>query len=352
MSVRKPPKPKFFIGSSSEAWPLVRALVAECNKRKSFPLDPLHWKTAFEEASSSGRSVVDVILGQTVNCDFAILFWTPDDILLKRPSTKDVVSRSVLPTMGFTARDNVILEAGIFLGALGRSRVLIAINEKDFQQGNLLVPSDFFADMQVWDQYYDEKRHIVKAAIGRLADRLEKDWKRKRFILEGGSSRVYTSREDCYLAGIQLVERASTRVASVLGYESEVYEDGQDVWKDGNRLEGKLFNAIKAKMNQEGVRVDRWCNKDVPSIERQMEALLKFVKQKNLTETVRIRDTKCKFIEVLIADNEVLIVLPRGGKRVRKSEVSTGVHIHNPAAANFFFEWFLNHLPNGSDIKP
>src|SRR5262249_428260 len=58
--------------------------------------------------------------------DFAVLVLTPDDLLVRQGEERNA------------ARDNVLLELGLFMGRLGRSRTF-AVCQKD---SNLKLPSD------------------------------------------------------------------------------------------------------------------------------------------------------------------------------------------------------------------
>jgi Predicted nucleotide-binding protein containing TIR-like domain len=95
-----------FIGSSSEGLEIARALQAEVDQY----CEPTIWSQ--NVFAPSGTTLGDLILASQ-NFDFAALILTPDD---------SVVSRG---EQAMAARDNVIFELGLFLGALGSQRVFI-----------------------------------------------------------------------------------------------------------------------------------------------------------------------------------------------------------------------------------
>ena len=114
--------PFLFIGSSSEGLPVARALQAELDE----VCEAQVWSQGvFEPTGTTIGSLLDV----AQNSDFAALVLTPDDSVVTR-STKIVV-----------ARDNVIFELGLFLGALGPQRVFIIRPHGQ----DLRLPSDLAA---------------------------------------------------------------------------------------------------------------------------------------------------------------------------------------------------------------
>src|SRR4051794_40656424 len=108
-----------FIGSSSEgkhfAEYLQAALDAYCESTV--------WDQGVFGLSQSG---LHALVSESRRVDFAVLVLTPDDLTTKR----EVGHAS--------ARDNVIFEAGLFLGALGAERTII-VRARDLE---LDLPSD------------------------------------------------------------------------------------------------------------------------------------------------------------------------------------------------------------------
>jgi hypothetical protein len=110
--------PRVFIGSSTESF----AIAAEIEKRLTDDADITTWKDAFD----AGDVTIDRLITLAAQCDFAILILSADDVLRSRDQYHA------------SPRDNVLLELGLFLGRLGRSRTLV-VHERDV---DLKFPSD------------------------------------------------------------------------------------------------------------------------------------------------------------------------------------------------------------------
>lgn len=106
-------KPTVFIGSSAEGLPYANAVFAELERAS----EPTVWD---QDVFEPMRSSLDALEQAFSRFDFAVLVFTPDDVRTSRRR------RTVVP------RDNVIIELGMFFGALGRERVFfLTPREKD-----------------------------------------------------------------------------------------------------------------------------------------------------------------------------------------------------------------------------
>ena len=106
-----PIKPTLFVGSSSEALVVARQFAASLQ-------DVTHaivWKDAPEFEPM--RSTLEGLLNIAERYDFGVFIFTPDD---------EITSRGA---KGKVARDNVILELGVFLGSLGPDRAFAVVEE-------------------------------------------------------------------------------------------------------------------------------------------------------------------------------------------------------------------------------
>ncbi|UCH97963.1 MAG: nucleotide-binding protein, partial [Candidatus Aminicenantes bacterium] len=74
-----------------------------------------------------GDAMLEALEAATITYDFGIFIFSPDDELYSRGEIKTV------------ARDNVIFEAGLFIGKLGRRRVFVV--QPQGQQ--IVLPTDF-----------------------------------------------------------------------------------------------------------------------------------------------------------------------------------------------------------------
>jgi len=97
-------KPLVFIGSSSEGLPIAEAVFAHI----SHETQPKLWT---HQLFLPGDYPMESLEKQLKVNDFAILVASPDDQLLKRGQSSTAM------------RDNLLLEFGLFAGALGRKRV-------------------------------------------------------------------------------------------------------------------------------------------------------------------------------------------------------------------------------------
>lgn len=110
-------KPRIFIGSSSEGLPIAEHIKSSLSN----DFDCYLWTDGIFRFNDS---TFDTLLKEASLFDFGILVATPDDFTKSRGKIFD------------SARDNVILEFGLFLGRLGKSRAFILL-QKDTK-----LPSD------------------------------------------------------------------------------------------------------------------------------------------------------------------------------------------------------------------
>jgi predicted nucleotide-binding protein with TIR-like domain len=142
-------EPSLFIGSSSEGLPIARALQAELDE----VCEAQVWSQGVFEPTGT---TIGGLLEMARSSDFAALVLTPDD------------SAVIRGTEVIVARDNVIFELGLFLGALGPQRVFI-IQPRDL---NLMLPSDLAGVTRLYYRY-DRIGQNRQAAIGPAATRIQ-----------------------------------------------------------------------------------------------------------------------------------------------------------------------------------
>jgi CRP/FNR family cyclic AMP-dependent transcriptional regulator len=114
--------PIVFIGSSKESVPIVNALMAALDES---PVTLVPWTGDLFWPS---RATIEDLETQLPDTDFAILVFGPDDTIFSRRAV------STGP------RDNVLLEFGMFLGAIGRTRTYF-LKPRGV---NIKLPSDLF----------------------------------------------------------------------------------------------------------------------------------------------------------------------------------------------------------------
>jgi len=137
--------PSLFIGSSTEGLPIAQALQSELDE----VCEPTVWRQGFFGPTDT---MISALVNKAQNSDFATFVLTPDDALVIRGADNAV------------ARDNVIFELGLFLGALGPRRVFI-VHPRG--QG-LRLPSDL-AGVTCLTYRSNRRDQNLQAAIGPAA---------------------------------------------------------------------------------------------------------------------------------------------------------------------------------------
>jgi hypothetical protein len=117
-------KPRIFIGSSTEGLALAEALYA-CLSYETVP------KLWTHQLFLPGKYPLEVLEEQIRMNDFAVLVASPDDQILKRGESSAAM------------RDNMLLEFGLFAGALGRRRAFFVCPTTP----KVELPSDLFGVM-------------------------------------------------------------------------------------------------------------------------------------------------------------------------------------------------------------
>jgi 8-oxo-dGTP pyrophosphatase MutT (NUDIX family) len=143
--------PRLFIGSSSESVAIARGLKANLENVAEVRI----WD---EGLFTPGNYTLEDLLSITNSFDFAIFVCGADDSVVSRGSQL------------IAARDNVILEAGLFYGILGRERVfLCAPRIGDFKTPSDLIGLKILSFREPSDANY---RAATSSAAAEIADRL------------------------------------------------------------------------------------------------------------------------------------------------------------------------------------
>ncbi len=144
--------PSMFIGSSSEGKAAAEYLQDALQTHCEADVWDQH---VFEPTGETlGR-----LLAAAAEYDFATLVLSPDDLVERRGQT------------AWAPRDNVVLELGLFLGALGRDRVFMLCR----QDQDLALPSDLLGVTTIRYQHRDRPnlRAQVNPAALRIRERME-----------------------------------------------------------------------------------------------------------------------------------------------------------------------------------
>ena len=103
---QKPIRPTVFVGSSSEGLPVAKAVQSL--------LDPACEVELWTQGTFGlSRGTLESLVLATDRFDFAVLVVTPDDLVTTRGVERPA------------ARDNVLFELGLFIGAIGRDRTFV-----------------------------------------------------------------------------------------------------------------------------------------------------------------------------------------------------------------------------------
>jgi CRP/FNR family transcriptional regulator, cyclic AMP receptor protein len=113
-------EPALFIACSTEALSLAREI------QTAFDHDPIVVEIWVDGVFNASKTPIEDLTNLVARIDFAAVLLTPDDQIASRTSE------------AFGPRDNVVLELGLSIGAIGRERTLIVAP----RGGNLKLPSD------------------------------------------------------------------------------------------------------------------------------------------------------------------------------------------------------------------
>ena len=138
-------KASIFIGSSSEGLEVARALEFQLREDAEVTV----WTDGvFAPSMSTLESLVNAL----DRFDFAALILTPDDLVVSRDSSC------------LAPRDNMMLELGLFMGRLGRSRTFMVAS----QDSRLRLPSDL-AGVTLVHFSPDRQDRNIRSALGPAA---------------------------------------------------------------------------------------------------------------------------------------------------------------------------------------
>jgi hypothetical protein len=142
------PHIQVFIGSSTEGLKIARTLQAELEAATDCAVK--RWDT---DTFAPGSITLDALIARANSVDFAILVATGEDTVTSRGTQTAAV------------RDNIILEFGLFLGALGRKRVYL------LSVGDAKLPSDLLGLTRLI--YRDRRDGDIRAGLTDAVLRIE-----------------------------------------------------------------------------------------------------------------------------------------------------------------------------------
>jgi len=142
-------KPRLFIASSTEGLPIAEAIQVGLDDAAECTL----WT---QGAFNLSETVAESIVNAPVKYDFAVLVFTPDDVVEKRGERRSA------------PRDNLLFELGLFTGALGRARTFMVYS----RDASMHFPSDLMGVTAA--QYSERSDGNWQAAVGPVCTRIKR----------------------------------------------------------------------------------------------------------------------------------------------------------------------------------
>ncbi|MDX3613510.1 MULTISPECIES: nucleotide-binding protein [Streptomyces] len=214
-------KPRVFVGSSSEGLPIAEAVFAHL----SHEMIPKIWTN---DLFLPGYYPLEVLESEIRRSDFAILVASPDDEVVKR----DIPS----PAM----RDNLLLEFGLFYGALGKRRAFFVCPNSP----RIELPSDLFGvitatyDAARVQAGADERAAAVQVACQQIREVVRRKWEEVQRAESASVARVRKSHQ------LQAVERLHTAAARFRDTLVAVQRDAFAAFSDELAFEQIKDNAV------------------------------------------------------------------------------------------------------------
>ncbi len=149
-------RPSVFIGSSAKGLPVAKKL----QQNLDWACEVVIW---YQGVFGLSGGTLETLVNKAPEFDFAILVVTPDDMLVTAAAGQ---SKRVAQTQS-CARDNVLIEIGLFIGVLGRERTFIVYD----RTAKIKIPSDLagvtFADFEAHSSVN------LESALGAASTKIE-----------------------------------------------------------------------------------------------------------------------------------------------------------------------------------
>jgi len=136
-------RPILFIGSSKESKPIAQTLIKGIDTTK---VTVLPW---YKDVFRPSRSTIEELENQLKIVDFAVLLFGPDDVITSRNKSMR------------GPRDNVLLEFGLFMGAIGRKRTYFLMPKG---KNPVKIPSDLFGLTPIKFKYVKKGKKVDVAS--------------------------------------------------------------------------------------------------------------------------------------------------------------------------------------------
>lgn len=141
-----PAKPTMFIGSSKEGLHIANAIHSNLSR----DIEVTVWK---DDIFRPTKGTLESLSEASNKFDYAVFVFSGDDVATIRKANSTIV------------RDNVILEAGMFIGKLGRERVFLIVPSELPEDQKLHLPTDLLGTTTL-DYESNRQDNNLKAATG------------------------------------------------------------------------------------------------------------------------------------------------------------------------------------------
>lgn len=340
---------KLFIGSSSESLKTANRIKQILNnqaKKESLNLECSVWDSYPEKNEYNNETFTNKFDRVLTIYDFALFVLSDDDILLTRGLNLQAT------------RDNVWLEAGMFIGRKGIENVFLFLNMNDFK--NFQIPSDLEGiilegvnwNTDILRLFYNDSRLFSKSTrrnsihykiknkvSNKIDDEIKKYCKkvviqiknRIQTSVEKNVAKILLGREECYDIGLNLIKEAQEQLYTTISFKDSLIKE--------NNLEKQMYDALvdKIKESQDNTNdlvVRRYFKTSNENIRGQYDDLKKELK-KLLREEDEISkiliENEFDYLELIISDCDILMVFPNysGADSATHNRVEFGFLIEN-----------------------
>ena len=354
-------KYKIFIGSSSEALPIANKIKISIDhilkSKPDLKLEVVIWNARYKENDTSNKTFMQTFDKILDEFNFSLFIINKDDQINKR------VKKS--RELKFSARDNVWLEAGMFMGRNGLDKTFFFLNMSEFD--DLHFPTDingYTLDGVNWDSnladiYFNSSTATQKlfstcptalTAIElkintevenyckKLVQNIEIEIK-KPIVTE--KAIIINDPAKCFDIGKIIVEKSKTRLYTTVSF-------GKSFNPSPTPEEQAMETALIKKINDKKVSFKRYMKKSVSGINTQFNTLQNIINSFVPTVShINIYDFNFDYLELIVADNDILMVFPdyRGTNTDLHEKVAFGFLIEdNSGLADVLSEWLMKKL--------
>ena len=147
-----------FVASSSEQLPVVKVICANLKAAKTVELTPDPWD---RDTFKSSATYIESLEDKLGTAEYAIFVLTPDDAAKIREQDYRI------------PRDNVLFEAGLFMGKLERKRCFLVHSANAHGKGGPKLPSDLLGVKTLtYPENSDELKLAVESACNSIIQRI------------------------------------------------------------------------------------------------------------------------------------------------------------------------------------